>query len=245
MEELHLFSAGSMNDHSHQHLWLKGASLFIPQINKLLEHTNYNFKITDMQNFQNDNSTILGNILEKNKSDKSTSHDYHILYSFIFNKIGQNINILEIGLGTNNPHIVSSMGDSGRPGGSLYAFSEYLPNANIYGDDIDKYILFQNDRIKTCFVDQLEIKTFENFSNSFGKIKYDLIIDDGLHSIGANFNTLLFALENINENGWIVIEDIHIIDNWKSIDFILRSTTNFKIYIIKAKNAHLYAINKL
>lgn len=87
------------------------------------------------------------------------------------------------------------MGSSARPGASLYAFKEYLPNANIYGCDIDKDILFENEGIKTCFVDQLDSTTFENISNSFGKIKYDLIIDDGLHSIGANLNTLLFALK--------------------------------------------------
>jgi hypothetical protein len=32
----------------------------------------------------------------------------------------------------------------------------------------------------------------------------------------------LFALENIKENGWIVIEDIHIKENWYGIDNILK-----------------------
>lgn len=243
MEQLYSFSSGSANDN--MHLWLRGAALFINQMNNLLEHTNYNFNITDIHYFQNKNSTRLGNILEQHKSDKSTAHDYHLLYSFIFNKLDENINILEIGLGTNNPHLVSSMGPYGRPGASLYAFREYLPNANIYGGDIDRDILFESERIKTSFVDQLEITTFDNLSNTFGNIKYDLIIDDGLHSIGANFNTLLFALKNLNDNGWIVIEDIHIIDNWKSIDFILRSSNKFKTYIVNAKHGYLYVINKL
>lgn len=246
MDELNLFSAGSANDHLNKHLWSRGASLFIPQINQLLEeHTDYHFNIIDMQHFQNDHSEILGNVLANNQSDKSTTHDYHILYSFIFDKFVGDANILEIGLGTNNPNLVSSMGVYGRPGASLYAFREYLPNANIYGGDIDRDILFESDRIKTCFTDQLDIRSFENISNSFGKIKYDLIIDDGLHSIGANFNTLLFALQNVNENGWIVIEDIHIENNWKSIDFILKTSGKFKTYMIKAKGGHLYVVNKL
>jgi hypothetical protein len=246
MDQLALFSAGSANDQTHKFLWVKGASLFIPQINKLLEHTNYNFVTIDIENFKNE-CTILGNILQKNKSDKSTSHDYHIMYSYIFNKLGQEskLNILEIGLGTNNPSLVSSMGSSGRPGASLYGFKEYLPNSNIYGADIDKNILFKSERIETCYVDQLDINTFDNITNEFGNIKFDLIIDDGLHSIGANFNTLLFALNNLNENGWIVIEDIHIKENWKSIDFILNSTNKFKTYIISAKGGFLYVINKL
>ena len=243
MDELYLFSAGSANDAINKHLWLKGASLFIPQINKLLEFTNYQFNIVDINIFQNENASHLGEILANNRSDKSTGHNYHILYSFILNKLGNesNLNVLEIGLGTNNPHLVSTMGSHGKPGASLFAFREYLPNANIYGGDVDKDILFESERIKTCYVDQLDLKTFNVFEN----IKYDLIIDDGLHSIGANFNTLLFALNNLNEKGWIVIEDIHIIENWKSIDFILSSTTKFKTFLIKALGGCLYVINKL
>jgi hypothetical protein len=244
MEDLHLYSAGSSNDN--QELWLKGASLFIPQLNQLLEFTNYIFKIIDIQTFQND-CISLGNILATNNSDKSTNHDYHILYSYIFYKLGKNskLNILEIGLGTNNPSLVSTMGINGTPGASLRAFKEYLPNASIYGADVDKDILFESDRIKTSYVDQLDINTLNNLTNIFGNINYDLIIDDGLHSIGANLNTLLFALNNLNDNGWIVIEDIHIKENWKSIDFILNSTNKYNTYFITAKRGYLYAINKI
>ncbi len=245
MENLILFSAGSGNDEKHKHLWIKGAGLFIPQINELLEHTNYKFNDINIETFDNNNSNILGNILKNYNSDKSTRHNYHIFYSYIFNQLSENINLLEIGLGTNNPDKVSSMGINGSPGASLYSFREYLPNANIYGSDIDTDILFESERIKTCFVDQLNLDTFNNCIKNFGDIKYDLIIDDGLHSIGANFNTLLFALKNLNENGWFVVEDIHIISNWKSIDFILNSTNKFKTYIIKSKCAYMYAINKL
>ena len=247
MDQLHLFSSGSANNELYKELWVKGASLFIPQLNKLLAHTDYNFNIININVFNNENSDKLGYILEQNRSDKSTCHDYHILYSFIFNQIGEQINLLEIGLGTNNPNLVSSMGSYGRPGASLYAFRDYLPKANIYGGDIDKYILFESERIKTCYVDQLEIKSFDNIAIQFGEMKYDLIIDDGLHSIGANLNTLLFALDNLNDNGWIVIEDIHIVDNWRAIDFILSSTNKYKTYVVKTRGgtSFLYVINKL
>jgi hypothetical protein len=249
MEALRMFSAASANDHTHNHLWLKGASLFIPQMNDLLEHTDYSFEIIDINTFQNENTQRLGDILKNNNSDKSTSHNYHIFYSYIFNKLDKNksINILEIGLGTNNPDLVSSMGTNGRPGASLYSFREYLPNADIYGCDIDKDILFNCYKIKTCYVDQLEKSSFDNISNSFGDLKYDLIIDDGLHSIGANFNTLLFALKNVKKNGWIVIEDIYLINNWKAIDYILKSTKKYITYILSTNLdcMYLYAIHKL
>jgi hypothetical protein len=246
ISDLHLFSAGSENDGAYQNLWIKGASLFIPQINRLIDHTPYNFTILDIQDFQNDCET-LGNALQKNGSDKSAHHNYHILYSHILNILGTNhpLQLLEIGLGTNNPTLISTMGSNARPGASLYGFRDYLPNANIYGADIDRAILFESDRIKTSFVDQLDMNTFDELSQNFGNIKYDLIIDDGLHSIGANFNTLLFGLNQLNDHGWIVIEDIHIVDNWKSIDFILSSTNQYKTYIIKARNSYMYAVNKL
>ena len=250
MEPLHLFSANSANEKAFKHLRLVGASLFIPQLNTLLEtQSDYDFNIIDVQNFQNESSIALGNIFANNKSDKSTTHNYHIMYSFILNKLGtrEKLNVLEIGLGTNNPSLISTMGSGGRPGASLYSFRDYLPNSNIYGCDIDKQILFQSDRIKTCFVDQLKMQTFDDLSNNFGNIKYDLIIDDGLHSIGANFNTLLFALNNINENGWIVIEDIdtRTIKNWKIIDYVLKNNSNYKTYIIKTKVHCLYVVNRL
>lgn len=138
MEELYLFSAGSANDDLYKNLQVKGASLFIPQINKLIEYTNYNFEIIDIHNFKNNDLYNLGYIFSKNGSDKSTSHNYHILYSYILKKLDENINILEIGLGTNNPILVSTMGSNGRPGASLYSFREYLPKSNIYGADVDK-----------------------------------------------------------------------------------------------------------
>jgi hypothetical protein len=246
IDQLKSFSAGSANDHTHKHLWVKGASLFIPQMNKLLEHADYSFTITKIEDFQN-NCEELGKILAFNRSDKSTTHNYHILYSFIFDKLGvnSNLNILEIGLGTNNPYMVSSMGSGGRPGASLYSFRDYLPNTNIYGCDIDRNILFESERIKTFYVDQLDFATFDDFSTKIGNTKFDLIIDDGLHSIGANFNTLLFALDNLNENGWIAIEDIQNTENWKSIDFVLNSTKKYKTYMIAERVSYIYIVNKL
>jgi len=202
-----------------------------------------------MKDFKSANFQILADIFTKYGSDKSTSHDYEFIYSYIFDKLGKDskLNIFEIGLGTNNPALISTMGINGKPGASLYAFREYLQNSFIYGADIDKEILFESEKINTCYVDQLNLNTFDEITKKFGNIKYDLIIDDGLHSIGANFNTLLFALNNLNSNGWIIIEDIapHFIDNWKSIDFILSTNSQYKTYIIKAKIAYVYVINKL
>lgn len=253
INDLHMFSAASMNDTNNMHLWLKGASLFIGQMNSLVKRNNFIFKIVDIRTFDNESKNTLGQVLNDNRSDKASTHNYHYVYSYIFNRLGKDsqLKILEVGIGTNNQELVSSMGWYGRPGASLYAFKQYLPNSQIFGCDIDKGILFQTDRIKTCYVDQLDASTFNNsIVQTFGKQKYDLIIDDGLHAIGANLNTLLFALDNVNENGWIVIEDIgaNNISNWTSIDYILSQNKQYETFMINDKTeggAYMYVVHKL
>lgn len=248
MEQLRAFAASSANDNTHTHLWAKGASLFIPQLSRLVSHVGRDLKVHSLNDpaFYSDHAE-LGKILADTGSDKSTMHNYHILYSYIFARLGVDspLNVLEIGLGTNNPELVSSMGVNGKPGASLRAFRNYLPNAAIYGGDIDKDILFEEERIKTGYVDQLDATTFNDLSELFGNVKYDLIIDDGLHSIGANFNTLLFALEAISDRGWIVIEDIFQIEPWKTIDFILQSSGKYKTFVIQTKIMYVYAVCKI
>lgn len=239
------FGAASMNDTENSHLWVEGATQFIPSLNKLLDKAEVDMPIINVNSFDNDNMYILGDILMNHKSDKSTTHNYNILYSHILNELGKDkkINLLEIGLGTNNPNLVSSMGVEGRPGASIYAFREYLPNAQIYGADIDKDILFQDDRIKTAFVDQMRPETFQTMLESFGDVpKFDFIIDDGLHSIAANFNTLLFALDNLNVGGWFVVEDIGetMVDNWRVIDNIIKNMKTYQTMMVKTTGGYYY-----
>jgi len=241
------FSASSANDVYFKDTWILSASLFIPQINQLI--VNFQPTIQDINKFENKESKILGELFKKYGSDKSTNHNYFIFYTYILNTLGikNKLNVLEIGLGTNNPNLVSTMGSSGMPGASLRAFKDYLPNSNIYGADIDKDILFSENRINTCYVDQLKYSSFDDIKNNFGNIKYDLIIDDGLHSIGANLNTLIFSLNNINNGGYIIIEDIAeiFLENWRIVDFILSKNNNFKTTLIKAKQSYLYVIKKV
>ena len=80
------------------------------------------------------------------------------IYFEIFSHIKVNT-LFEIGLGTNNINVRSNMGLDGKPGASLRAFRDYL-NINVYGADVDKGILFEEDKIKTYFIDQLAKKQF-------------------------------------------------------------------------------------
>lgn len=178
------------------------------------------------------------------KSDKAINK-YHKIYSVILKHLDQDIRIFEVGMGTNNPNIVSSMGINGSPGASLKSFKNTFTNALVYGADIDRDILFSENRINTVFIDQNDLKTFENIKEATLQ-KFDLIIDDGLHYQLSNLNTLIFALENLNKNGYFIIEDIGLwtLDTWKIVQNLLAN--NFSSTIIQmTDNNFVFLVQRL
>jgi len=220
---------GNQDYKSFEPLVIKNIQQILPKISNLIDmhaplsfksyldfynKSNINGKLDKMLELQNDQFLYFG-------SDKTSVHNYHYIYTSLFPDKNTNFNLLEIGLGTNDPKIVSSMGIKGKPGASIRAFKEIYQNVSIYGADIDENILFQEDRIKTMKVDQNDLESLLKL-DTFG-IKFDLIIDDGLHYQLSNINTLIYALSSLNKGVYLVIEDIGswTIDTWKVINFIL------------------------
>jgi len=150
----------------------------------------------------------LAALLNRYGSDKANYHSYHYVYAKLFADLPRVSRLLEIGLGTPNTAIASHMGTEGRPGASLRAFRDHLPEAEIHGADVDRAILFCEERITTVFVDQTDLASFAELRAVAGERGFDVIIDDGLHSPGANLAVLLFALDALSPHGVLVIEDI-------------------------------------
>lgn len=214
------------------------------------QYSNFPFKIDQKyQNIQfccDVECNRLGNLFTKYGSDKSTKHNYHYLYSDLLKyKRDSFITLLEVGLGTNNLKFGANMGRNGRPGASLKAFAEYLPNAKIFGADVDKKILFQEGRISTFFIDQLDMNILKNVQNNLSQVKFDLIIDDGLHTSEANFNTIIFSLELLKDDGVLVIEDISENDIffYCMLNLVLSGKYNLKFY--KFQVAFVCVISKI
>ena len=159
------------------------------------------------KNFDKTKAIVLGDLFQKYGSDKSNPNNYYYVYAYLISLIENPKNILEIGMGTNNLGVVSNMGVFGSPGASLRAFKEYLPFSTIYGADIDHSILFNEERISTTWVDQTKPESLHSMFVNFDR-RFDLIIDDGLHSPDANISTLISAMEWCATGGFIVIEDI-------------------------------------
>jgi hypothetical protein len=154
--------------------------------------------------------TKMCRVMTMNGSDKARAHKYTAVYSALFeSRYDQPLRVLELGLGTNNPDAPSTMGVFGVPGASLRGWRDLFPHAFIYGADIDRRILFQEDRIKTFYCDQLDASSIcELWSQPDLQGGADIIIDDGLHTFEANMSFLERSLDNLRPGGIYVTEDI-------------------------------------
>jgi len=157
-----------------------------------------------------DEKTDLCGIMEKNGSDKSTGHNYTRFYSQIFDKYKKyEINIFELGLGTNNSEFDFNMGIDGVPGASLLGWSEYFTKSNVFGADIDTDCLFNTDRIRTFYCDQTNPYIVRQMWDSkYLDFKFDIIIEDGLHTFNGNITFFENSCHKLSYNGIFIIEDI-------------------------------------
>jgi SAM-dependent methyltransferase len=144
-------------------------------------------------------------------SDKSLLlHNYTTIYNALLrNSRDKPLRIFEIGLGSNNTEFAFNMGPHGVPGASLRAWKVLFPNARIFGADIDRASLFQEDRIQTSYCDQLDKIAIEQMWSrpGFGD-GMDVIIDDGLHTFEGNSVFLSESLGHLRPGGTYVVEDI-------------------------------------
>jgi SAM-dependent methyltransferase len=165
--------------------------------------------------------TEMCRIMSRHGSDKGSTHNYTTVYSVLFaGRRSEPLRILEVGLGTNNPHLASSMGTAGKPGASMRGWRELFPYASIYGADIDRDILFEEERIQTFYCDQLDpeaIASLWSMPQLRGGI--DVIIDDGLHTFEANDCLMERSLQNLRPGGIYVVEDIlkEALPDWRRV----------------------------
>jgi len=189
----------------------------------------------------NNNKNILTELCEKHGSDKGcldfnkttlwgwSAHTYSNFYYALFNHCKENIKLVfECGIGTNNPDILSNMTVNGQPGASLKVWKDYFPNAQIYGADIDSNILFNEDRISTYFVDQMNTNTIEKMWQDIKIENFDIIIDDGLHTAEANINLFLNSFHKLRKDGIYIIEDVH----FKNLNIIQNTLLEYNPEII-------------
>ena len=197
--------------------------------------------------------TELCEIMTRYGSDKgNVQHNYTVYYHSLFENFRDNeINIFELGLGTNNIDVKSNMGINGKPGASLRGWKEYFKNGQVYGADIDTRILFSEERIKTYYCNQQNIEVVQNMwkNDDLENVMFDIIVEDGLHEFDANFIFLTNSIHKLKFNGIYICEDllpntIELFEN--KMTWLKKNFSDFSFEIVKLENKlNIYNDNNL
>lgn len=172
------------------------------------------------------------------------SHNYTDYYSRLFAHHRKHVTkVFECGLGTNNPTLLSSMGVNGKPGASLRVWRDYFPNAMVYGADIDVDILFQEDRIKTFYIDQLNPDAIRKFWETVNENDFDFMVDDGLHTFEAGSTLFTHSIDRLSESGIYIIEDVTCSDLEKYKDFFKKAPYIVEFVVLHRPDTMLFDNN--
>jgi len=139
-------------------------------------------------------------LFDKYKCDKgSLRHRYDRVYEPTLEHLrDKEFNMLEIGIFKGN---------------STEAWREYFPKANFYGIDIftrlnpEEIPVLNKSRVKWCKCDSIKGPN-DDFKKMVGDIKFDVIIDDGLHTHDAQKKTFENFIPYLSSNGIYFIEDV-------------------------------------
>lgn len=155
------------------------------------------------------------------KTDKFTAHTYLETYEKLLdNRVDTIKNVLEVGV---------------EYGGSMELWSQYIPNAHIYGVDLNPLPFdfdFKSDRMTHLLGDAYRV---EFIRNNFNGVMFDLLIDDGSH----RYDDMIFFAKHYSKllapSGILIIEDIPNIDWVKDIIFALprELSTDFSLSTLK------------
>lgn len=206
--------------------------------------------------YKKDATSVLGALCDEYGSDKgeikSSGHPYHWpshtyadFYSLLFGQRRNNIrHVFECGIGTNDPDLVSSMGQQGKPGASLRVWQDYFPRAEIIGADIDRSILFAEDRIKTHYVDQTDPRSIQQLWDSVDAESFDVMIDDGLHVYTAGICLFENSFHKLADGGVYIIEDVMPADLVRYQQYFAEKPFTVQ-YVNLARNRTLHTDNNL
>ncbi|MBQ9274797.1 MAG: hypothetical protein IJ228_08290 [Succinivibrio sp.] len=119
--------------------------------------------------------------------------------------------VFECGIGSpDDPQTQDRPGirDAVPAGASLRVWRDYFPQAQVWGADIDKAVLFEEERIKTGYMDQTSPAAIKEFFESTGVSSFDFMVDDGLHTAKAALTLFEYASPYLGESGLYAIEDM-------------------------------------
>ena len=154
---------------------------------------------------------------------------YFQVYEEMFNKyVGKKITFVEVGV---------------LHGGSLFMWREYFGDkARIIGIDLNpKAKELEKDGFEIFTGSQSDKKFWESFFGKVGKI--DIMLDDGGHGNDQQIISLSEAINNTNDDGTIVVEDIHTSYMKKFGNPSKYSFLNYSKYLVDVINSRFLETN--
>lgn len=153
--------------------------------------------------------STLGNLFNQYGCDKAVKHHYDKIYEKLMGERKDDpINLLEIGVFKGN---------------SIEAWLDYFPNATIYGIDIFKRVepnniaVLQHPRVKWAKCDSTDS---QQAGSLWPDVRFDFIIDDGLHTPKANKSTFDNFIHKLAPDGLFFIEDVFPIDRMSASEMM-------------------------
>lgn len=147
--------------------------------------------------------SALGALADAHGTDKGfgvgLKHGYVRVYGPALSRLaGRPSRVLEIGL---------AIARDGKSCPSLAMWSDFLPEADILGVDIQDYSGFTHSRCRTRLVDQTDRDAMLALAKAEGP--FDVIIDDGAHLSDAQQNSFFALFPALKPGGLYFIEDLH------------------------------------
>lgn len=156
-------------------------------------------------------------------TDKNTRHSYLKHYDKIFLPYkNRKIKILEIGT---------------LVGGSIMLWNKYFTNCTIFGLDIDISNIQYDDVFNSSNIYMIP-KNFDTVDdNFFGDICFDIIIDDGSHTVQHQVKTIDIFTKKLNPGGILIVEDISsYYSNYQYIQSYIKDLKGFEWMDLRSEN---------
>ena len=143
------------------------------------------------------------NLIDNKNTDKNTVHSYLELYqNLLESKKLSAKHVLEVGIYS---------------GGSIKLWSDFFPNATVYGMDIEDGHRIQSDIVgkpNIILLTSTDAYSDEVFSKEIlgRNIKFDFMLDDGPHTYESMVRFIHLYSQVMTDDGILVIEDVQHID---------------------------------
>lgn len=177
--------------------------------------------------YDTDFANFLADEFDRSGSDKTSHHCYHEPYSHLL--AGRKVSsFLEIGLFLKEND----------PATDLHSWARIFPDAQIYGADRKKHLLFNDGRISTFYVDQDSKESLEQLKQSL-PTKIDFVLDDASHMFDKSVRTFESLYDVVADGGIYAIEDILIRrysdSDWEQnieqlVDYFSGTDLNYEVF---------------